>query len=63
MNNPFDYIPGRECNEAFRKLCGRIEALKTSERPDDINFIRELEAGKMLGVLIAADEDGARHTL
>lgn len=63
MNNPFDYIPGRECDEAFRELCGRIEALKTSERSDDVNFIRELEAGKMLGVLIASDADGVRHTL
>lgn len=63
MNNPFDYIPDRECDKAFRELCGSLEALKGSERPDDINFIRELEAGKMLGVLIAADEDGARHTL
>lgn len=63
MNNPFDYIPVRECDEAFRELCGRIEALKTSERPDDVNFIRELEAAKMLGVLIASDADGKRHTL
>ena len=63
MNNPFDYIPDRVCHEAFRELCGRLEALKNSGRPDDINFIRELEAGKMLGVLIAADEDGVRHTL
>lgn len=63
MNNPFDYIPDRECDKAFRELCGSLEALKGRERPDDINFIRELEAGKMLGVLIAADEDGARHTL
>lgn len=63
MNNPFDYIPVRECDEAFRELCGRIETLKTSKRPDDVNFIRELEAGKMLGVLIASDTDGMRHTL
>lgn len=63
MNNPFDYIPARECDEAFRELCGRIEALKTSTRPDDVNFMRELEAGKMLGVLISTDADGVRHTL
>lgn len=63
MNNPFDYIPDRECDEAFRELCGRLEALKGSDRPDDINFMRELEAGKMLGVLIASDADGVRHTL
>ena len=63
MNNPFDYIPARECDEAFRELCGRIDALKTSTRPDDVNFMRELEAGKMLGVLISTDADGVRHTL
>lgn len=63
MNNPFDYIPSRECDEAFRELCDRIETLKTSTRPDDVNFMRELEAGKMLGVLIASDADGVRHTL
>ena len=63
MNNPFDYIPDRECDEAFRELCDRLEALKGSGRADDINFMRELEAGKMLGVLIAADADGVRHTL
>lgn len=63
MNNPFDYIPDRECDKAFRELCGRLETLKNSGRADDINFMRELEAGKMLGVLIAADADGVRHTL
>lgn len=63
MNNPFDYIPDRVCHEAFRELCGRLEALKNSGRPDDVNFIRELEAGKMLGVLIADGADGVRHTL
>lgn len=63
MNNPFDYIPDRECNEAFRELCHRLEDVKGSGRADDINFMRELESGKMLGVLIAADADGVRHTL
>lgn len=63
MNNPFDYIPDRVCHEAFRELCGRLEALKNSGRPDDVNFMRELEAGKMLGVLIADGADGVRHTL
>ena len=63
MNNPFDYIPDRECDEAFRELCRRLDALKESGRADDVNFMRELEAGKMLGVLIAADADGVRHTL
>lgn len=63
MNNPFDYIPDRECDEAFRELCRRLDALKESGRADDVNFMRELEAGKMLGVLIAADADGVRHKL
>ena len=63
MNNPFDYIPDRECDEAFRELCRRLEVLKGSGRADDVNFMRELEAGKMLGVLIAADIDGTWHTL
>lgn len=63
MNNPFDYIPDTECNEAFRKLIVRLESLKRSERPDDVNFCHELEAGKMLGVLIATDPCGDSHTL
>lgn len=63
MNNPFDYIPDAECNEAFASLIDRIESLKKSNSPDDINFCRELEAGKMLGVLIAVDSSGERHTL
>lgn len=63
MNNPFDYIPDAECDQAFRELTARIEALKGSSRPEDIAFVRELEAGKMLGVLIAADREGLEHTL
>lgn len=63
MNNPFDYIPDEECNEAFQKLLDRLKTLKRSDNPDDVNFIRELEAGKMLGVLIASDNCGVRHTL
>lgn len=63
MNNPFDYIPDAECEEAFRNLIVEIENLKTSECQADINFCSELEAGKMLGVLIAADDCGERHTL
>ncbi|MDE6270502.1 MAG: RluA family pseudouridine synthase, partial [Muribaculaceae bacterium] len=63
MNNPFDYTPDAACADAFRELIDRIEALKHSPSPDDVDFCRELEAGKMLGVLIAADSDGARHTL
>lgn len=63
MNNPFDYVPDAECHEAFRTLVQRIEELKVSSDPIDVNFCRELEAGKMLGVLIAADADGVHHTL
>ncbi|MDE5876247.1 MAG: RNA pseudouridine synthase [Muribaculaceae bacterium] len=63
MNNPFDYIPDVACEEAFRKLIVRLETLKKSGRPDDVNFCRELEAGKMLGVLIATDSCGVNHTL
>ncbi len=54
MNNPFDYIPDDACNVAFRKLVARIEALKMSADPADVNFCRELEEGKMLGVLICS---------
>lgn len=63
MNNPFDYIPSEECDEAFRQLIAQIENLKGSALPDDINFCRELEGGKMLGVLIATDARGERHAL
>lgn len=63
MNNPFDYTPDAACEEAFSHLMNRLEALKKSTRADDVNFCRELEAGKMLGVLIAADSEGERHTL
>lgn len=63
MNNPFDYTPDKACEEAFQKLILRIESLKKSDHPDDINFVRELEAGKMLGVLIATDPCGQSHTL
>lgn len=63
MNNPFDYVASEACHESFRHLTARIEALKESGDPDDANLIRELEAGKMLGVLLATDDDGERHTL
>ena len=62
MNNPFDYTPDDACDEAFRELTQRIEILKKSERPEDVGLCRELEAGKMLGVLIAEDNGGKRHT-
>ena len=63
MNNPFDYTPDTACDEAFQELIVRLNALKSSDNPDDANFCRELETGKMLGVLIATDAGGERHTL
>jgi tRNA pseudouridine32 synthase/23S rRNA pseudouridine746 synthase len=63
MNNPFEYTPDDACREAFQRLTDSLEALKLSDNPADLNFIRELEGGKMLGVLIADDPEGHRHTL
>lgn len=63
MNNPFDYTPDCECEKAFHELVARLEDLKTSDITDDADFIRELESGKMLGILIASDRQGVRHTL
>ena len=63
MNNPFDYIPSKECEEAFRQLIEKINSLKESCLKDDRDFCRELENGKMLGVLIASDSSGRHHTL
>ncbi len=56
-------MPDSACEEAFRRLTLRIEELEESGRAEDVNFCRELEAGKMLGVLIAEDAEGVRHTL
>lgn len=63
MNNPFDYTPDASCAEGFRKLLVKIDKLKRSSLPQDVNFCRELEAGKMLGVLIAANAAGELQTL
>lgn len=63
MNNPFDYIPDEACDDAFMALVARLESLRDSNSQEDVNFRRELEAGKMLGVMIADDSDGNRHTL
>ncbi|MDE6716989.1 MAG: RNA pseudouridine synthase [Muribaculaceae bacterium] len=63
MNNPFDYLPDKPCREAFLKLLSRIEGMKKSECPEERAFCRELESGKMLGVMIASGEDGERHIL
>lgn len=37
--------------------------MKTSAGADDVNFVRELEKGKMLGVLFGTDSAGVSHTL
>lgn len=63
MNNPFDYTPDAACDKAFRELTKRIEEKKESDCPEDVSLCRELAAGKMLGVLVAEDCDGVRHTL
>ena len=63
MNNPFEYVPDAACEEAFRKLTERIEALQWSDVAADADLCRELAAGKMLGVLIAEDAEGVRHAL
>ena len=63
MNNPFDYITDAACEEAFRERTLRIESLKKRDSPEDVSLCRELEGGKMLGVLIAEDAEGRRHTL
>lgn len=63
LNNPFDYRPDKACEEAFGKLISRIEKMKGSRNVDELNFVNEIEAGKMLGVLIATDDKGIRHTL
>lgn len=63
MNNPFDYVPSPECGEAYARLMERVGRLRRSSDEGDIRFLRELDAGKMLGVLVAADDGGRRHTL
>lgn len=63
MNNPFEYVPEAGCAEAFVRLQGRLEALQVSGSAADRRFVCELEAGKMLGVLIAVDERGERQEL
>lgn len=63
MNNPFDYIPDAACNKAYRDLTTWLETLKKSDDHADVDLLRELEGGKMLGVLIARDNQGMPHTL
>lgn len=63
MNNPFEYTPDTLCNNAFEILIERIKRLRQSNSPEDKNFCRVLDEGKMLGVLIATDAVGGIHTL
>lgn len=63
MNNPFDYTPDEACADAFRHLTAWLEELRKSGDLKEAAFLRELDAGKMLGVLIARDDRGERHTL
>lgn len=63
MNNPFDYTPSAECDAAFRRLLTALEDMRHSGNSEDMQFLRELDEGKMLGVLIASDSDGVRHSL
>lgn len=63
MNNPFAYSPDEMCEAAFHELVARLDVLKLSGRKEDVDFCRELDEGKMLGVLIAEDAYGARQTL
>lgn len=63
MNNPFDYQPSAEAIDAHRHLLDRIESLRDSVDPDDVALCRELDKGKMIGILLADDANGRRHTL
>lgn len=63
MNNPFDYMPSAACRAAFGRLTAKIEALRASCDPAAVNFCRELDSGKMLGVMIAAEPGGALREL
>ena len=63
MNNPFDYVPDEACDGAIRELTSRLELLRKSPNSADDNFISELDDGKMLGVLIATDQNGTDHKL
>lgn len=63
MNNPFDYVPDARCDRAYRRLLNEIERMRNSGNESDIRFCSELDAGKMLGVLISEDSDGIEHEL
>lgn len=63
MNNPFDYTPAAECDEAFGRLVVWLDTLKKSGDSREVGFCRALEEGVMLGVLIAVDGGGEQKTL
>lgn len=63
MNNPFECGQDDGCAEEFRELEVMVESLKESRIPEAMAFVGELQAGKMLGVLVAIDDRGERHTL
>lgn len=63
MNNPFEYTPDEQCRKAFSELTRKLESLRESEFEEERQLFRELSDGKMLGILIATDVDGTRHTL
>lgn len=63
MNNPFQYVPAVECQDAFNKLVNMIESIKKSSIERDIRFIKELESGKMLGVMICENKSGEHQIL
>ncbi|MBD5283452.1 MAG: RNA pseudouridine synthase [Bacteroides sp.] len=63
MNNPFEYRPDGNCEEAFRSLIERLEELRAGGNEEDVALCRELDEGKMLGVLVAEDSEGTLHTL
>ncbi len=50
MNNPFDYVPHPLCKEAAQEVCNYLK--------QQTDWYEELEAGKMLGVLVCEDEEG-----
>ena len=50
MNNPFDYVPHPLCKEAAGQVCDYL-AQQTA-------WQEELDAGKMLGVLVCEDQEG-----
>lgn len=63
MNNPFENKVGEKCRRAFEKLKDGIERMRAGGREEDLRLCRELDAGKMLGVLIAEDRQGVEHIL